>query len=88
MGLVAHILVGKYEDALPFYRQEKYLTVWALNSTLKHVRLGHQGCGKSQPVLELLHQQLLSGPLVNIDETPVQVPKELDPIQANLYVGI
>ena len=22
-GLVAHILVGKYEDALPFYRQEK-----------------------------------------------------------------
>ena len=29
-----------------------------------------------QPVLELLHQQLLSGPLVNIDETPVQVLKE------------
>ena len=29
-GLVAHILVGKYEDALPFYRQEKIFDVWAL----------------------------------------------------------
>ena len=76
-GLVAQILVSKYEDALPFYRQEKIfarlgvdiprasMCGWAVKAA--------QQC---QPMLELLHRQILSGPLVNIDETPVQVLKE------------
>ena len=76
-GLVAHILVGKYEDALPFYRQEKIFDRLGVEIPRSSM------CGwavkaaeQCQPVMELLHRQLLSGPLVNIDETPVQVLKE------------
>ena len=76
-GLVAHILVSKYEDALPFYRQEKIfdrLGVEIPRSSMCGWAI--KAAEQCQPVLELLHQQLLSGPLVNIDETPVQVLKE------------
>lgn len=31
---------------------------------------------KTQPLLDLLHSKVLSGPLINIDETTVQVLKE------------
>jgi len=76
-GLVAQILVSKFEDALPFYRQEKIfdrlgvdiprssMCGWAIKAA-EHCK----------PVLALLHRKILSGPLVNIDETPVQVLKE------------
>ena len=76
-GLVAHILTAKFEDALPFYRQEKIFA-----------RLGVEiprptMCGwaikvaeQCQPLLSLLHKAIQSGPLVNIDETPVQVMNE------------
>lgn len=76
-GLVAQILVSKYEDALPFYRQEKIFARLGVDIPRSSM------CGWSikaaehcKPVLELLHRKILSGPLVNIDETPVQVMKE------------
>jgi transposase len=76
-GLVAHILVSKYEDALPFYRQEKIfdrLGVEIARSSMCGWAV--KAAEQCQPVMELLHQQLLSGPLVNIDETTIQVLKE------------
>jgi transposase len=76
-GLVAQILISKYEDALPFYRQEKIFDRLGVDIPRSSM------CGWSikaaehcKPVLELLHRKILSGPLVNIDETPVQVMKE------------
>lgn len=76
-GLLAHILTSKFEDALPFYRQEKIFA-----------RLGVEiprptMCGwamkvaeQCEPLLTLLHQEIRSGPLINMDETPVQVMNE------------
>jgi transposase len=76
-GLVAHILTAKFEDALPFYRQEKIfarlgveiprpsMCGWAIKAA--------EHC---QPILSLLHNEIRSGPLINIDETPVQVMNE------------
>jgi transposase len=76
-GLLAHILTSKFEDALPFYRQEKIFA-----------RLGVEiprptMCGwamkvaeQCEPLLALLHHEIRSGPLINIDETPVQVFNE------------
>lgn len=76
-GLVAHLLTAKFEDALPFYRQEKQFR-----------RLGvelHRGtmCSwamkvaeQCQPLLDLLHKEILSGPLINADETTLQVLQE------------
>lgn len=76
-GLLAHILCAKFEDALPFYRQEKQfarlgvdvnraaMCSWAMKTARQCV-----------PLLELLKKDLLSGPLVNADETTVQVLAE------------
>lgn len=76
-GLVSHILVCKFEDALPFYRQEKIFARLGVDIPRSSM------CGWSikaaehcEPVLNLLHHKILSGPLVNIDETPVQVLQE------------
>ncbi len=76
-GLLAHIIVSKFEDALPFYRQEKILRRMGIDlprSTL---------CGwavkvadRIERIISLLHDDIRSGPLINIDETPVQVLKE------------
>ncbi|MCB2218555.1 MAG: IS66 family transposase, partial [Desulfobulbaceae bacterium] len=76
-GLLAHILTAKFCDALPFYRQEKQfdrlgaevgratMCNWAMKAA--------EAC---QPVLDLLHREIRSGPLINIDETTVQVLAE------------
>ena len=76
-GLAAHILTAKFADALPFYRQEKQferlgadicratMCRWAMNVA--------EACA---PINKLLRQDILSGPLINADETTVQVLKE------------
>ncbi len=76
-GLLAYILIGKFCDALPFYRQEK-----------QFIRLGidiprQTMCGWAMkvaeiclPLLDLFQNGIRGGPLINVDETPVQVLNE------------
>ena len=76
-GLLAHVAISKYADALPLYRQEKIferIGVDISRSTMAGwmVMVG-QGC---KPIMELSYKILLSGPLINVDETPVQVLNE------------
>jgi transposase len=77
-GLLAYILVSKFEDALPFYRQEKLFSrigIDLLRATMCRWAIKvHEKC---KPLLELMQQHLLSGPLVGIDETTVQVLGEI-----------
>ena len=76
-GLLAHVLVSKFEDALPFYRQEKQfrrLGVQIPRATMCHWAL--EVARRCEGLLELLWKQVLCGPLVQVDETPVQVLKE------------
>jgi len=78
-GLLAHIIVSKFEDALPFYRQEKILRRMGIDlprSTLCNWAV--KVADKIEPIMSLLHDEIRSGPLINIDETPVQVLKEPD----------
>jgi transposase len=76
-SLLAYILIGKYADGLPFYRQSAMfgrlgvdisratMSGWALRAA--------EAC---KPLLELLHRELRAGPIINMDETPVQVLAE------------
>jgi transposase len=76
-GLLAHILTAKFEDALPFYRQEKQFTRLGVDlgrATMCNWAL--KVAEHCQPLLSLLHSEILSGPLINVDETTVQVLKE------------
>lgn len=76
-GLLAHILTAKFEDALPFYRQEKQFTRLGVDlgrATMCNWAI--KAAESCQPLLELLHNEVLSGPLINVDETTVQVLDE------------
>jgi transposase len=76
-GLLAHIAVSKFADALPLYRQQKIfnrLGVELPRATLANWMIQAAMC--CRPIIELLQQEIRSGPLINIDESPLQVLKE------------
>ena len=76
-GLLAFILISKFADALPFYRQEKIferLGVEIGRATMANWTI-HVG-QRCKPLIELLWREILSGPVINMDETPVQVLNE------------
>ncbi len=76
-GLISHVIISKFVDALPLYRQEKIFTrmrVHLPRGTMANwlIKVG----GDCQPLIDLYEQEIRSGPLINIDETPVQVLNE------------
>ena len=76
-GLLAHIATSKYVDALPLYRQEKIFSRHGIEisrSTMASWMV--MVAERSTLIKELLRRELLTGPVVNADETPVQVLNE------------
>lgn len=76
-GLLSHIVISKYCDALPLYRQEKIFARHGVDlprSTMASwmVKVADQ----CEPLMTLLGRELLTGPVVNADETTVQVLNE------------
>ena len=78
-GLLAHIAVAKYQDALPLYRQESILQRAGIDLSRQTLaRWMIQSADLLQPLHNLLRDQLLAGPVIHCDETVVQVLKEPD----------
>lgn len=76
-GLLAHITVSKYQDALPLYRQEQILQRIGVDiprATLANWML--QAGQLIQPLINLLRDRLLAYDIVQMDETTVQVLNE------------
>lgn len=76
-GLLAHVTVAKYQDALPLYRQERILQrigVELPRATLANwmIRAGEL----IQPLINLMRDRLLAYDILQMDETTVQVLKE------------
>lgn len=76
-GLLAHIFTAKFIDAVPFYRQEKQFERLGIeldrtNMSSWAMRVSEQ----CEPLMGMLKNEILSGPLINIDETTVQVMGE------------
>ncbi|MEN8176035.1 MAG: IS66 family transposase [Pseudomonadota bacterium] len=68
-GLLAHIAVAKYQDALPLYRQEKILQRIGVDiprATLAHwmIKLGHL----IQPLINLLQDRLRTYDILGMDD--------------------
>lgn len=78
-GLLAHVLVCKYEDHLPLYRQERILQrigVDIARSTLSQWLIK---CGALlKPLVTLMHGIIRKYDIAYADETPVQVLHEKD----------
>jgi transposase len=76
-GLLAHILTAKFEDALPFYRQEKIFKRIGVDlSRATMANWAIQAANQSKPLLELVYDDIRGGTITGVDETPVQVMKE------------
>lgn len=76
-GLLAHVVIQKYTDHLPLYRQE---TIFArsgieLSRTTLAEWIGVVGL-RLQPLVDALREKLLAEPILHADETPV---RQLDP---------
>jgi len=89
-GLLAHITVSKYQDALPLYRQETILRRIGVDiprATLANwmIRSGML----IQPLINLMRDRLLEYDIIQMDETPVQVLKEPDKqAQSKSYIWL
>jgi len=76
-ALLAQVLVAKYADHLPLYRQEAIFTREGCSIPRSTLAQWVGQCGVAlQPLAEALHQQLLAQPVLHADETPVAM---LDP---------
>lgn len=77
-GLLAHVVISKYEDHLPLYRQEK------IYRERHGVKLSRQSLAEwvgqvafwLKPVYEVMKCSLLAGGYLQVDETPIRY---LDP---------
>jgi len=76
-GILAHVILSKYEDHMPLYRQEK---IWqrigidiARSTLCNWVLLASAGV---QVLVDLLREELLKLNYARADETPVQVMEE------------
>jgi len=77
IGLLAHIIVSKYMDGLPLYRQEGILKRFGGDVTRASmanwiIRLALQ----CQPLVHVLREHQHGGNCIKIDETRIQVLKE------------
>lgn len=73
-GLLAHVMVAKFADHLPLYRQEKIFGRGGLaiaRSTLTQW-VGQTGV-RLQPLVDALREAVLSQSVIHADETPVQM---------------
>ena len=88
--LLSYIFVSKYCDGLPFYRLEKIIKRYGIeliratmcNWAIKSAR-------KCSDLIDLMWQEIRSGPLIQMDETTLQVLNEPDrPATSKSYMWV
>jgi hypothetical protein len=76
-GFLAHVMVSKFCDHLPLYRQEQILARGGIELSRAVLSQWVIKCGKLfQPLINLMQEQHLQYDIGYSDETPVQVLKE------------
>jgi hypothetical protein len=76
-GLLAHVVVNKYADHLPLYRQEAMLARQGVDLARSTLCDWMRRCAELvSPLYELMKEQVLASHVVQTDDTPVAV---LDP---------
>ncbi len=75
-GLLAHVLVAKYADHLPLYRQEAIYARAGAPISRSTLAQWVGSCGvQLQPLVDALRQEVLEHSVIHADETPVQMLK-------------
>ena len=75
-GLLAQVLVAKYQDHLPLYRQEHIFGRAGLAISRSTLATWVGQCGvQLQPLVDALQRVMLKSPVLHADETPVAMLK-------------
>jgi hypothetical protein len=75
-GLLAQVLIAKYADHMPLYRQESIFGRAGLALPRSTLAQWVGACGvRLQPLVEAMKEQLLARPVLHADETPVPMLK-------------
>ena len=78
-SLVSSIIMDKFADALPLYRQSK---IWErVGIDISRANMSRwilEAADRCQPLYDLLLSSATASPIINMDETPVQVLQEPD----------
>ena len=78
-GLIAYIITSKYSDALPLYRQEKlFKRIGVEIPRASMARWIIQLSERISPLMNEMDRRIREGPLIQMDETRIQVHKELN----------
>jgi transposase len=73
-GLLAYLMVSKFADSLPFYRQERIFARLGVElSRATMCSWAMEIAERLSPLLELMRERIRAGPYVQIDETRLQV---------------
>ena len=73
-GLIAQVMLAKYDDHLPLYRQEQQFQRLGVNFPRQMLcDWVEQGASWLQPVVRQMKADLLAGDYLQVDETPVKV---------------
>jgi len=84
-SLLANLLVNKYCDSLPLYRQEQIYSRAGIDLGRGNMsRWVLQVADKLKPMIEIMEDSIKASPLINLDETRVQVLKEPEKSPTNL----
>ena len=76
VGLLTHVLIAKYLDHLPLYRQESIFGRAGLALPRSTLAQWVGACGvKLQPLVDAMKEQLLTRTVLHADETPVPMLK-------------
>jgi transposase len=73
-GLVAHVMLSKYDDHLPLYRQQQQFERLGVNFPRQTLcDWVEKGAEWLQPIVREMKRELLAGDYLQVDETPVRV---------------
>lgn len=76
-SLLASVLIGKFCNALPFYRQERMFSRFGLDISRQDMANWAIAVSlKLAALIKLMKRELLSAPFLHCDETPFQVMDE------------
>jgi len=89
-GLLAYVATSKYADALPLYRQARMFARLGIDLDRTTLANWMVRCGELvQPLINRLTELILDQPLVEMDETTVQVLEEPGrPAQSTSYMWV
>jgi transposase len=86
-GLLAYVMVNKYSEHLPLYRQQDVLARHGIVLSRSTLCGWMAQCAQRlRPLIELMRKRILEADVINADETPVQVlDKTLDATRTGYF---